>query len=102
MKGSLFQRHLVHSAWEEEKPWDKQADLEPKAKPDNAEFEQWTEDMSPTQLNLGPVAYEQGQFNGLKPGLTNGANGHSTGRQEKLEQLASWTQRRTVVDDADK
>ncbi|KAJ5302097.1 hypothetical protein N7508_006960 [Penicillium antarcticum] len=102
MKGSFFQRHLVHSAWEEEKSWAKQADLQPKAKPENAEFEQWTEDMSLTQLNLGPVAYEQGQFNGANPGLTNGSNGHSTSRQEKLEQVAPWAQRRIVVEDAAK
>jgi hypothetical protein len=33
-------------------------ELEPKAKPENAEFESWTEDMSPTPLALGAVAYE--------------------------------------------
>jgi hypothetical protein len=33
-----------------------------KAKPENAEFESWTEDMSPTPLALGAVAYEQGLF----------------------------------------
>ncbi|OQE43052.1 hypothetical protein PENCOP_c003G04598 [Penicillium coprophilum] len=102
MKGSFFQRHLVHAAFEEEKPWAKQAELEPKAKPENAEFEQWTEDMSPTPLALGPVAYEQGQFTGARPGSVNGSNGHSTGVERKLEQLGSWTQRRAAVDDANK
>jgi hypothetical protein len=102
MKGSFFQRHLVHAAFEEEKPWAKQAELEPKAKPENAEFEPWVEDMSPTPLALGPVAYEEGQFKGAQARSVNGSNGHSTGVERKLEQLGSSTQRRTVVNNADK
>ena len=101
MKGSFFQRHLVHSAFEEEKPWAKQAELEPKAKPENAEFESWTEDMSPTPLALGAVAYEQGLFNGLQSGPANESNGHSTGLESELEQSSSWKQRR-AVDGAEK
>ena len=102
MKGSFFQRHLVHAAFEEEKSWTKQAELEPKGKPENAEFEPWTEDMSPTPLSLGPVAYEQGLFHGVQPGSVNGSNGHSTGVESKLEQLGSRAQRRVVIDDAGK
>ncbi|KAI2730814.1 hypothetical protein CBS147332_2666 [Penicillium roqueforti] len=102
MKGSFFQRHLVHAAFEEEKSWTKQVELEPKAKPENAEFEQWTEDMSPTSLTLGAVAYEQVLFNGVQPGSANESNGNSTGVESNLEQSGSWTQRRTVVDNAGK
>ncbi|KAI9655152.1 MAG: hypothetical protein M1821_005635 [Bathelium mastoideum] len=55
MKGSFFQRHLVHEAFAAEKSWGQQVQLEPASKPTNAEFEPWTVDMSPKPLILGPV-----------------------------------------------
>lgn len=89
MKGSFFQRHLVHEAFEAEKSWKQQAELEPKIKPENAEFEKWTGDLSPTPLKLEPVAYENGEFKGGHQ-----ANGHTTGIEKKLGPLGNLTQRR--------
>ena len=42
MKGSFFQRHLVHQAYSVGKSWSEQVQLSSGSKPTNAEFEQWT------------------------------------------------------------
>ncbi|EAW11666.1 uncharacterized protein ACLA_093650 [Aspergillus clavatus NRRL 1] len=95
MKGSVFQRHLVHEAFGAEKSWKQQTELEARVKPENAEFEQWTEDMSPTPLMLKPLAYEAGEFKGLQDQSANGVNGHATGVEAKKKQLGDMTRRRS-------
>ncbi|RAH64729.1 uncharacterized protein BO66DRAFT_463755 [Aspergillus aculeatinus CBS 121060] len=87
MKGSFFQRHLVHDAYAAEKNWDAQVALEAASRPENAEFEPWVQDMSPKALTLPPVQYEKGVFvdgaalatpNGVNEHV-NGVNGHTNG-----------------------
>ncbi|KAK8041116.1 hypothetical protein PG994_014123 [Apiospora phragmitis] len=53
MKGSWFQRHLVHDSYRDAKSWDEQLALD-KGKATNAEFEPWTVDL--TQTNVNAVA----------------------------------------------
>ena len=60
MKGSFFQRHLVHDAWASEKSWEEQVALEAKSTPKNAEFEPWVQDMSPKPLELAAPKYKAG------------------------------------------
>lgn len=96
MKGSFFQRHLVHDAWASEKSWEEQVALEAKSTPKNAEFEPWVQDLSPKPLELAAPRYKAGAWvedgyganghtNGLNDhansvdGHTNGANGQTTG-----------------------
>ena len=47
MKGSYFQRHLIEKSYSTGKPWSEQVALSSGPKPVNAEFEQWTTDLSP-------------------------------------------------------
>jgi hypothetical protein len=47
MKGSYFQRHLVEDSYSKAKSWEEQSELSSRGKPTNAEFEQWTVDLSP-------------------------------------------------------
>lgn len=84
MKGSFFQRHLVHEAYASQQSWAQQERLEAPAKPENAEFELWTTDIDPRPLALGPVGYDKGLWNaknylskgtGLIHRKTNGVNG---------------------------
>ena len=79
MKGSIFQRHLVHEAFNKEKSWDEQDRLSSGNKPFNAEFEQWTVDLSEAEnmtKSQYPNGYADRVMNGLPKGLT---NGHSNG-----------------------
>lgn len=89
MKGSFFQRHLVHDAWASEKSWEEQVALEAKSTPKNAEFEPWVQDMSPKPLELAAPKYKAGVWvedgydanghaNGVK-GHVNSVNGHANG-----------------------
>lgn len=97
MKGSFFQRHLVHDAWASEKSWEEQVALEAKSTPENAEFEPWVQDLSPEPLGLAAPRYKGGVWvedgyiangpaNGLKDhansvnGHTNGISGHINGK----------------------
>ncbi|KAL3480362.1 hypothetical protein BJX99DRAFT_254664 [Aspergillus californicus] len=98
MKGSFFQRRLVHEAFTIEKSWAQQAELETTAKPDNADFGKWTNDLSPIPLALGAVAYERGEFKGLgangKGDGHGSSNGDATGVCGKTEQVRDLTRRR--------
>ncbi|KAI9928669.1 hypothetical protein ASPWEDRAFT_36435 [Aspergillus wentii DTO 134E9] len=79
MKGSFFQRHLVHESYAAEKSWSEQVALEAKSRPENAEFEPWVQDMSPKQLELGEPSYEGGVFIDHASGINGHANGHTNG-----------------------
>jgi hypothetical protein len=89
MKGSFFQRHLVHDAWASEKSWEEQVALEAKSTPENAEFEPWVQDLSPKPLELVEPRYKGGVWvedgydaNGYASGLNghaNSVNGHASG-----------------------
>ena len=76
MKGSYFQKHLVQEAYGKEKAWDEQVLLSSGDKPTNAEFEQWTTDLSGQEtLSNGDMgagdgahALEQGINGKLKSG----------------------------------
>lgn len=45
MRGSWFQRHLVHDSYSRAKTWGEQLAID-KGKPLNAEYEQWTIDLT--------------------------------------------------------
>ncbi len=45
MKGSFFQRHLIEQSFTEAKSWPEQVELSKKAKPTNAEYELWTQQL---------------------------------------------------------
>ena len=45
MKGSYFQRHLVEESFAEAKSWPEQMELSKKARPTNAEYELWTQQL---------------------------------------------------------
>lgn len=82
MKGSVFQRHLVHDAFAVEKAWPKQVALEVSSTPENAEFEPWVQDMSPKPLELPAPKYKAGVYVENVQSVTNGVNGvnsHSNG-----------------------
>jgi hypothetical protein len=65
MKGSWFQRHLVEESYTKAKSWDEQVALD-QGKVLNAEYEQWTVDLSPPAKNALAT-------NGVKK-----VNGHRT------------------------
>lgn len=46
MRGSFFQRHLVEKSFSWGKSWPEQVKLSSRSKPANAEYEQWTRQLS--------------------------------------------------------
>lgn len=66
MKGSFFQRHLVHNAYTSEKSWEQQAKLDPGTKPTNAEYEQYTIDLSHGATELARTEVKSGKYIGNK------------------------------------
>lgn len=75
MKGSFFQRHLVHDAFAAEKAWPAQVALEASSTPENAEYEPWVQDMSPKPLVLSAPRYEKGVFVENSENVQSGVNG---------------------------
>lgn len=45
MKGSFFQRHLVEQSFTKAKSWPEQVELSNAARPTNAEYELWTQQL---------------------------------------------------------
>lgn len=77
MKGSWFQRHLVHASYKDAKSWDEQLALD-KGKVTNAEFEPWTVDLTKTNEhtvsgNASKAKKSVNEVNGAK-----GVNGERT------------------------
>lgn len=74
MKGSWFQRHLVEESYSKAKSWDEQVALD-QGKPFNAEFEQWTVDLSEQAANGVSTAVNGGHVN---------SNGHANGLKARV------------------